>query len=104
MAPDSDAFSRSSKPKSQPPGCGCGRPHPERLCTTFRKLGQNGFDETSTRQPMKIQHLMALVVLSLPTVPGARAAVLAGPLTNAANAHTYYLLSANTWTTSEAEA
>src|SRR5512145_3029810 len=53
---------------------------------------------------MKIQHLMALVVLSLPTVPGARAAVLAGPITNAANAHTYYLLSANTWTASEAEA
>ena len=47
---------------------------------------------------------MALVVLSLATVPGARAAVLAGPLTNAANAHTYYLLSADTWTASEAEA
>src|SRR3954469_13881525 len=53
---------------------------------------------------MKIQHLMALVVLSLATVPGARAALLAGPLTNAANAHTYYLLSSNTWTASEAEA
>jgi len=53
---------------------------------------------------MKIQHFMALVVLSLLTVPGARAAVLAGPLTNAANAHTYYLLSSNTWTASEAEA
>ena len=47
---------------------------------------------------------MAPVVLSLATVPGARAAVLAGPLTNAANARTYYLLSANTWTASEAEA
>jgi len=53
---------------------------------------------------MKIQHLMALVVLSLATVPGAQAAVLAGPITNAANAHTYYLLSSNTWTVSEAEA
>src|SRR5262245_36720182 len=53
---------------------------------------------------MKIQHFMALVVLSLPTVPGARAAVLAGPLTHAANAHIYYLLSANTWTAAEAEA
>src|SRR4029079_990209 len=38
------------------------------------------------------------------TVPGVRAAILAGPLTNAANAHTYYLLSSNTWTASEAEA
>jgi hypothetical protein len=53
---------------------------------------------------MKIQHLMALVVLSLPTGPGARAAVLAGPITNAANGHVYYLLSANTWTQSENEA
>jgi hypothetical protein len=53
---------------------------------------------------MKIQHFLTLVVLSLATVPGARAAVLAGPLTNAANAHIYYLLSANTWTASEAEA
>ena len=53
---------------------------------------------------MKIQHFMALVVLSLPTVPGARAAVLAGPLTNAANGHAYYLLSDTAWTTSEAEA
>ena len=47
---------------------------------------------------------MALVVLSLPTVPGARGAVLAGPLTNAANGHAYYLLSDTSWTASEAEA
>ena len=53
---------------------------------------------------MKIQHLMALVVLSLTTVPGARAVVQAGPLTNAANGHTYYLLSPNDWTASQAEA
>jgi hypothetical protein len=53
---------------------------------------------------MKIQPLMALAVLSLATVPGVRAAVLAGPLTNAANGNTYYLLSENTWTASEAEA
>src|SRR2546422_5156368 len=62
------------------------------------------FDETSTRQPMKIQHLMALVVLSLATVSGVRAAVLAGPITNATSRHVYYLLSTNTWTASEAEA
>src|SRR5688572_28268671 len=73
-------------------------------CMTFGQLGQNGFDETSTQQPMTIQHFMALVVLSLVTVPGARAAVLAGPLTNAANGHIYYLLSTNTWAASEAEA
>src|SRR5262245_50261975 len=53
---------------------------------------------------MKIQHFLALVVLSLATVSGARAAVLAGPITNAANAHLYYLLSSSTWTASEAEA
>ena len=53
---------------------------------------------------MKIQHFMAFVVLSLATVPGAGAAVWAGPLTNAANGHTYYLLSPNNWTSAEAEA
>jgi hypothetical protein len=53
---------------------------------------------------MKIQHFMAFVALSLPTVPGARAAVLAGPLTNAANGHSYYLLSDTSRTASEAEA
>ena len=53
---------------------------------------------------MKGQHFLALAVLSLATVSDARAAVLAGPITNAANAHVYYLLSSNTWTASEAEA
>jgi hypothetical protein len=33
-----------------------------------------------------------------------RGAVIAGPITNPANGHTYYLLSQNTWTASEAEA
>ncbi|HXJ75077.1 MAG TPA: C-type lectin domain-containing protein, partial [Candidatus Dormibacteraeota bacterium] len=53
---------------------------------------------------MKILPFMALVVLSLATVPRVRAAVLAGPITNAANSHIYYLLSTNTWRASEAEA
>src|SRR5262245_33183211 len=53
---------------------------------------------------MKVPHFLALVVLSLATGFGARAAVLAGPITNAANGHLYYLLSANTWTASEPEA
>src|SRR5262245_43559343 len=34
----------------------------------------------------------------------AQGAVLAGPITNAANRHAYYLLRTNTWTASEAEA
>lgn len=34
----------------------------------------------------------------------ARAAVIAGPISNPANGHDYYLLSANSWTASEAEA
>jgi hypothetical protein len=33
-----------------------------------------------------------------------RADIIAGPITNPANGHDYYLLSANTWTASEAEA
>lgn len=36
--------------------------------------------------------------------PRAYAAVLVGPLTNAANGHIYYLLSTNSWTVAEAEA
>lgn len=38
------------------------------------------------------------------TAPGASAAVIAGPFTNAANSHIYYLLSTNSWTVAEAEA
>ncbi len=53
---------------------------------------------------MKIHQFLALIVLSLATVSGARGAVLAGPITNAVSGHIYYLLSANSWTASEAEA
>ena len=53
---------------------------------------------------MKFQHAIALVALTLFAAPGAHAAVLAGPLTNAASGHAYYLLDADTWTASEAEA
>lgn len=35
---------------------------------------------------------------------GSRADILAGPITNTANGHLYYLLSTNTWTGAEAEA
>ena len=61
---------------------------------------------------MKHRHLglgmtplvLAGLLLAQLVSAGARAAVLAGPITRAANAHTYYLLSSNTWTVSEAEA
>jgi hypothetical protein len=46
---------------------------------------------------------IALALIAF-TVPRAHAAVLAGPLTNAANGHVYYLLSTNSWTVAEAEA
>jgi hypothetical protein len=44
---------------------------------------QSGLDETSPHHPMRIQHLMALVVLSLATVPGARAAATTNTWTGA---------------------
>lgn len=44
---------------------------------------------------------LALMVL---TLPRAHAAILAGPLTNTANGHVYYLLSTNSWTVAETEA
>ena len=53
---------------------------------------------------MKLQHAITLAVLTLLAVPGAHAAVLAGPITNAASGHAYYLLAADTWTASEAAA
>lgn len=53
---------------------------------------------------MNMHHAIALATLILAAVPRAHAAVLAGPIANAANAHTYYLLTGNTWTASEAEA
>jgi hypothetical protein len=43
---------------------------------------------------------MAIVALA----PAAMAAVQAGPFTNPANGHSYYLLNPTTWTASEAEA
>src|SRR5262245_43477031 len=78
--------------------------HEAGASTALSEPGQNGFDETSTPPPMKIQHVLALVVLSLLTVPGVPAGVLAGAITNAAIGHAYYLLSVNTGTASEAYA
>jgi hypothetical protein len=42
-------------------------------------------------------------VLLLAAIPS-RAGIIAGPITNPANGHDYYLLTPNTWTASEAEA
>ena len=42
--------------------------------------------------------------LLLSTILHATAEIIAGPITNPANGHDYYLLGANTWTASEAEA
>lgn len=46
--------------------------------------------------------LSSLLLLQAPLL--ARADILAGPITNPANGHVYYLLTQNTWTASEAEA
>ena len=43
-------------------------------------------------------------VLLFAAVPPSRADIIAGPVTNPANGHDYYLLTPNTWTASEAEA
>lgn len=52
---------------------------------------------------MKQLITFALAIMAF-TLPRTHAAVLAGPLTNAANGHVYYLLSTNSWTVAEAEA
>ncbi|MGA2867792.1 MAG: lectin-like protein [Verrucomicrobiota bacterium] len=53
---------------------------------------------------MKTTIALGSVVLLLLSLIQTRADIIAGPITNPANGHDYYLLSANTWTTSEAEA
>jgi hypothetical protein len=47
--------------------------------------------------------LCGTAIMLFATVPS-RADIIAGPITNPANGHDYYLLSPNTWTMSEAEA
>ena len=49
---------------------------------------------------MKITLTLLVLALSLT----AQAAIIAGPVTNPSNGHTYYLLSSSTWTKAEAEA
>jgi hypothetical protein len=50
--------------------------------------------------------LLALIACPVLLMEGAnaRADILAGPIVDPANGHTYYLLTTNTWTASEAEA
>jgi len=50
-----------------------------------------------------VKAIVVLAVAALNLV-SARAGIIAGPATNPANGHTYYLLSSTTWTKSEAEA
>jgi hypothetical protein len=53
---------------------------------------------------MKTTILLGSVMLLLFSLIQTRADIIAGPITNPANGHDYYLLSPNTWTMSEAEA
>lgn len=50
------------------------------------------------------QFIAVTLTILVFSVPCAHAAVIAGPFTNTANNHLYYLLSANSWTKAEAEA
>jgi hypothetical protein len=53
---------------------------------------------------MKKFALLLLVAGAWSAAISARAGIIAGPITNPANGHDYYLLTPNTWTASEAEA
>lgn len=53
---------------------------------------------------MNTNRLLTITALILATASIAHAGVLAGPVANPSNGHSYYLLSPNTWTGSEAEA
>jgi hypothetical protein len=52
----------------------------------------------------RLGSLACLLVLHLCTVTASRASILAGPITNAANGHIYYLLSPTNWPSAESEA
>ncbi|MES1180317.1 MAG: lectin-like protein, partial [Verrucomicrobiota bacterium] len=62
------------------------------------------------KQPMarkiKLRFAITFLLPALTTLVASQisAAILAGPFTNAANGHIYFLLSSNTWTGAEAEA
>src|SRR2546427_11899722 len=49
---------------------------------------------------MKMVHSLAIVGIGL----SAHAGIVAGPIVNPANSHSYYLLSQNTWNNAEREA
>ena len=53
---------------------------------------------------MKNAIACSIALAALAASLSANAAILAGPITNPANGHDYYLLSANSWTASETEA
>jgi len=64
-----------------------------------------GFERTH-REPAQISNTMK-IILSLATVAlglTAQAGILAGPIVNPLNGHSYYLLSQNTWSNAETEA
>lgn len=52
-----------------------------------------------------VDHMKTIVVLAVAVLGlSAQAGIIAGPVTNPANGHTYYLLSPSQWTKAEAEA
>ena len=51
-----------------------------------------------------VRALFVSLALSLALVGPLWSGILLGPVTNPANGHSYYLLTQNTWTASEAEA
>jgi Lectin C-type domain len=56
-------------------------------------------------RPIVMKNLIVYpMALALALSWSANAAIITGPITNPANGHEYYLLSANSWTASEAEA
>jgi len=62
-------------------------------------------ERSGLNSPQIVGHMKTIVVLAVAALSlPARAGIIAGPVTNPANGHAYYLLSSTTWTKSEAEA
>jgi hypothetical protein len=75
-----------------------GRAVPEPACSTKMKA----LVQATVERFILKQTTLALLIIGLGL--SAQAAVIAGPVTNPANGHTYYLLSPGTWTKAETEA
>src|ERR1017187_5437640 len=73
-------------------------------CRLNSQLNQQAFPSWPFKIMKTTIALCGAALVSFAAIFHIRADIIAGPITNPANGHDYYLLTPNTWTASEAEA